>query len=372
MARIQIEGLGKQFGATTAVDAVDLTVEDGEFVALLGPSGCGKTTLLRMLAGLSAPSAGRILLNGTDITHASPKDRDLAMVFQSYALYPHLTVAGNLSYPLRSSRVPRARVAEQVAAVAEQLALTPFLSRRPKELSGGQRQRVAVGRAMVRNPAAFLMDEPLSNLDAKLRTATRTELAALHRRLGATFVYVTHDQVEAMTMASRIVVMDGGRVEQVGTPEEVYDSPASVFVATFLGAPPMNVLPATVTSADGRVRADGDGIRAELWPGQTPPHEVVVGVRPEHLVRRGPDGVDAGILLDARVEAVENLGSEEVAQCRVGDTPVAVRGPRPLRLAVGDQVSLTCSLADLHLFDATTRRRLRWVDEPAERTVAVG
>ncbi|MBC3194498.1 ABC transporter ATP-binding protein [Pseudonocardia sp. C8] len=369
MARIQIEGLGRRFGTTVAVDAVDLTVEDGEFVALLGPSGCGKTTLLRMLAGLIPPSTGRISLDGKDITAATPSDRDVAMVFQSYALYPHLTVARNLAYPLRCKGMRRTEITARVTAVAERLELVPYLNRRPKELSGGQRQRVALGRAMVREPAAFLMDEPLSNLDAKLRAATRTELAALHRDLGATFVYVTHDQVEAMTMASRIVVMNGGRVEQVGTPAEVYDAPASVFVATFLGAPPMNVVPATVTSDEAGVRADGDGVAAHLWPGRTPEHEVLLGIRPEHLVRAADD---AALRLDAVVEAVENLGSEEVAQCRVGGAPVAMRGPRPLRLAPGDRVALTCALADLHLFDATTRRRLRWADEPADRAVAVG
>ncbi|MBM9468873.1 ABC transporter ATP-binding protein [Nakamurella leprariae] len=383
MARIEIEQLSRRFGATVAVDAVDLTILDGEFVALLGPSGCGKTTLLRMLAGLLPPTGGRVLLDGRDITNASPKDRDLAMVFQSYALYPHLTVAKNLAYPLRSRRVAKEQITEKVAAVAEQLALTPYLSRRPKELSGGQRQRVALGRAMVRNPAAFLMDEPLSNLDAKLRTATRTELAALHRGLDATFVYVTHDQVEAMTMANRIVVMNGGRVEQVGTPEDVYDAPASVFVATFLGAPPMNVLPATITTdraADpaGRVVATGDGLRAELWSGPTPDRDVVVGVRPERLrLAARPSSVvgarDRSFLalptppgcpvrLDGVVEAVENLGSEEVAFCRVGDVQVAVRGPRPLSLVTGEPVPLTCDPDDLHLFDAATGRRLRWVE----------
>ena len=361
MARIQLEGISRRFGDVVAVDSASLDIADGEFIALLGPSGCGKTTLLRMLAGLMEPTSGRILLDGVDITHAPPKQRDLAMVFQSYALYPHLTVARNLGFPLRARGGDRTAARERVAVVAEHLRLTPLLDRRPKELSGGQRQRVALGRAMVREPKAFLMDEPLSNLDAKLRTSTRTELASLHRRLAATFVYVTHDQVEAMTMASRIVVMNAGRIEQVGTPEEVYDRPASVFVATFLGAPPMNVLPATVTSTGGTVRVTGDGVTGALWPGETVDLEVMAGVRPEHLVPLAPGvSTGSGPVFRAQVEAVENLGSEEVAVCSVAGRPMAVRGRRPLGLRVGETVGLTCAPEHLHLFDNATERRLEW------------
>ena len=246
MSRIQLDGLTKYFGKVTAVDGVSLDIGDGDFMVLLGPSGCGKSTLLRMIAGLAEPGGGRILVDGRDVTHTPPRDRNLAMVFQSYALYPHLSVERNITFPLRARRLPRAQAREKLHEVATVLDLTELLGRKPRELSGGQRQRVALGRALVRDPGAFLMDEPLSNLDAKLRTATRAGLSALHRRLGSTFVYVTHDQVEAMTMATRIAVLNAGRLEQVGTPAQVYDEPASVFVAGFLGSPAMNLLDATV------------------------------------------------------------------------------------------------------------------------------
>ncbi|MBM4686307.1 ATP-binding cassette domain-containing protein [Rhodococcus hoagii] len=287
---IRIESLGRTFGGVTAVDDISMEIRDGDFLVLLGPSGCGKTTLLRMIAGLLEPTSGRIVLDGEDITSAPARKRDVAMVFQNYALYPHLSVARNLGFPLRVRKVPKEEAADRVDEVAQQLEIAHLLDRKPKELSGGQRQRVAVGRAIVRNPKAFLMDEPLSNLDAKLRTATRRELTELHRRLGATFVYVTHDQVEAMTMATRIALLNRGAVEQIGTPEEVYDRPASVFVAGFLGSPAMNLLDATVLSIRGTVRAEAPGLRADLWAGTTEDLDVVLGIRPEHLrtgTRRG-------------------------------------------------------------------------------------
>ena len=358
MSRIRIEAASKRFGAVTAVDEVTLDIGDGEFLVLLGPSGCGKSTLLRAIAGLAPLSAGRILLGDRDITHTQPRDRDLAMVFQSYALYPHLTVERNIGFPLRARRRSKSEIRQRVTEVAQVLDLDRLLDRRPKELSGGQRQRVALGRALVRDPGAFLMDEPLSNLDAKLRTATRSELTELHRRLGSTFVYVTHDQVEAMTMATRIALLNQGRLEQVGTPTEVYDEPASVFVAGFLGAPPMNLLPATVVSRGGALHVVGAdfglplGITSDL-----PSTEVMLGIRPEHLTR-GPG-------LQAVVRLVENLGSEEVAHCTVGDARVCVRGPRPLGLAAGDAVELTATADRLHLFDRSTGRRLRWEPVPA-------
>ncbi|MFI0424144.1 ABC transporter ATP-binding protein [Spongiactinospora sp. 9N601] len=363
MARIRLDGLVRRFGDVVAVDDVTLDIEHGEFLVLLGPSGCGKTTLLRMIAGLLSPSGGRILLDDTDITYEQPKRRDVAMVFQSYALYPHLSVARNLGFPLRVRGVRKEAVRRRVAEVAEQLELTPLLARRPKELSGGQRQRVAVGRALVRDPKAFLMDEPLSNLDARLRTATRTELAALHRRLGATFVYVTHDQVEAMTMATRIAVMDGGRVEQVGTPEEIYDRPATSFVASFIGSPPMNLIPGRVESAAGELRAVADGGVLPLWPGETEPRDVLIGVRPEHL-RPGATG------LRGSITAVENLGSEEVALCLAGGQSVAVRAPRPAGFVAGEPVTLTADAAHVHLFDRASGQRLLWRQEPVPAALA--
>ncbi|PPK64100.1 ABC transporter ATP-binding protein [Actinokineospora auranticolor] len=362
MSRIHLQGLTRRFGGVTAVDDIWLDVADGEFLVLLGPSGCGKSTLLRMIAGLLAPTDGRVLLDEADITHLPARERDLAIVFQSYALYPHLSVARNIGFPLRARRWSRDEIQAKVAEVAAVLDLSELVARKPKELSGGQRQRVALARALVRDPGAFLMDEPLSNLDAKLRSSTRAEISGLHRRLGATVVYVTHDQVEAMTMATRIVLLDKGRLEQVGTPEEVYDRPESTFVAGFLGSPPMNLLTAEVVP-DGdalRVRAaDLDlplGITAD-----TPPRPVALGVRPEHLRLTTPDA--AGIR--GVVRTVENLGSEEVAHCVVGDERLCLRGARPLGLHAGDPVHLTAAPENLHLFDPGSGRRLAWQPVPS-------
>ncbi|MDF3312720.1 ABC transporter ATP-binding protein [Rhodococcus sp. T2V] len=363
MGRIRIENLSRTFGGVTAVDNIDLDIGDGDFLVLLGPSGCGKTTLLRMLAGLLEPTGGRILLDDEDITTAPARRRDVAMVFQNYALYPHLSVAKNLAFPLRVKKIRKTEAAERVEAVAQQLDIAHLLTRKPKELSGGQRQRVAVGRAIVRNPKAFLMDEPLSNLDAKLRTATRRELTELHRRLRATFVYVTHDQVEAMTMATRIALLNNGALEQLGTPEDVYDRPASVFVAGFLGSPAMNLLDARVAAVRGTVVASADGVHASLWPGETEGRDIVLGIRPEHLRIADPSG-DLPVRLSVDVTSIENLGSEQVAYCKVGGGTVCVRAPRPIRLRPNRSVVLTADPAHLHLFDRATGRRLEWVDVP--------
>jgi multiple sugar transport system ATP-binding protein len=372
LSRIEIRGLTRRFGTVTAVDHVDLDVPDGDFLVLLGPSGCGKSTLLRMLAGLTPPSEGRILLDGRDITDAPPRDRDLAMVFQSYALYPHLTVARNVGFPLRARRRPRAEITERVETVTRVLGLAELLDRRPRELSGGQRQRVALARALVRDPGAFLLDEPLSNLDATLRTATRAELTELHRRLGSTFVHVTHDQVEAMTMATRIAVLDAGRIEQIGSPAEVYDAPASIFVAGFLGSPAMGLLPARIESTGGAlsVRATDVDVPLALSDPGDAGREVVLGIRAEHLTVLDPaldSALDSAVPADpglprlrGTVRLVENLGSEEVAHCLVGDARLAVRGPRPLGLAVGDPVTLTAPLDRIHLFAPAGGRRLEW------------
>ncbi|WP_067677119.1 ABC transporter ATP-binding protein [Nocardia miyunensis] len=364
MAGLRLEAVSKRFGGTHAVHEVSLDIADGEFLVLLGPSGCGKSTLLRMIAGLEEPSSGRILLDGNDITDAPAQRRDLAMVFQSYALYPHLTVAQNIAFPLRARRRRRARIREQVAAVAATLQLDELLGRRPAALSGGQRQRVALARAMVRDPGAFLMDEPLSNLDAKLRSATRAELIALHRRLGATFLYVTHDQVEAMTMATRIALLNAGRVEQVGAPEELYDRPRSVFVAGFLGSPPMNLFPAVVRERDGRLRVIAEGIDAALDivadhserdAGYIAEHEVLAGIRPEHL-RLEPGSAD----IRGTVSMVENLGSEELVHFSIGEQSLCVRVPRPAGVSVGDRIGATVAPERVHLFDPESGLRLRW------------
>ncbi|WP_018501325.1 ABC transporter ATP-binding protein [Parafrankia discariae] len=373
MGRIELDGLTKRYGDVVAVDGVSLDIADGEFLVLLGPSGCGKSTLLRLVAGLLTPSGGRVLLDGRDITHAPPARRDLAMVFQSYALYPHLTVARNIGFPLRAARTPRAEVRRRVEEVAALLELGPLLDRRPRELSGGQRQRVAVGRAIIRDPRAFLMDEPLSNLDAKLRQATRAQFRMLHETLGSTVLYVTHDQVEALSLATRIAMLDGGRLEQLGTPTEVYDTPASVFVAGFLGSPPMNLLPARVECHDGRVRVRAEDVEVDLWPGEdVAARDVILGIRPEHLHQvaadgpnglTGPNGpVGPGRLPRLRgvVRAVENLGAEESAQCAVGGALVHFRGARPLGLAAGQPVALTTARDHIHLFDRHSGRRLAW------------
>ncbi|WP_403021684.1 ABC transporter ATP-binding protein [Salinibacterium sp. GXW1014] len=366
MGRIEIENLSRRFAKTVAVDRVSLTIDDGEFLVLLGPSGCGKSTLLRMLAGLLPATSGRIRVDDRDVTAEPARGRDLAMVFQSYALYPHLTVAQNLAFPLRARRRPRNEIRDRVQRTAESLDIAHLLERRPKELSGGQRQRVAVGRALVRDPRAFLMDEPLSNLDAKLRTATRHELVSLHRRLGATFVYVTHDQVEAMTMATRIAVLNAGRVEQVGTPDEIYHRPTSVFVAGFIGSPPMNLLPATVTSHAGSVRVEGNSFGGTVRAGESPELFVTLGVRPEHLhVGPLPAGAE-GIALDATVSSIEKLGHETLVLASVGDRPVALRTRPGTQFDEGTPLALHALATDTHLFDAATGIRLEWVDDDVE------
>ena len=331
MANVRLRAISKVFDGVTAVEDVDLEIGDHEFMILLGPSGCGKSTLLRMIAGLEVPTTGEILIGDVVVNDVEPKARDVAMVFQSYALYPHKTVRANIEFPLKVRGVSRAERGAEADRAAEALGLTEYMARKPGQLSGGQRQRVALARAIVRHPAVFCMDEPLSNLDAKLRSETRAELVALHRRLDSTFVYVTHDQVEAMTMGTRVAVMSRGRVEQVGTPQEVYARPATAFVAQFIGTPPMNLLPAGV-----------------LEPG-----EVIVGVRPEHLdlVPGGP--------LRARVELVERLGHETLIDCRIGEARVVVRldgdTPGP---AVGDDVELDAPARHRHRFDPLTGARV--------------
>jgi multiple sugar transport system ATP-binding protein len=361
MGTIQLSGIGRSFKSTAAVRDIDLTIADGEFVVLLGPSGCGKTTLLRMIAGLLEPTTGRILLDGADITELPSKKRDLAMVFQSYALYPHLSVRKNLAFPLKVQRLGKEEIQRRVQDVADSLEIGHLLDRKPKELSGGQRQRVAVGRALVRNPKAFLMDEPLSNLDAKLRTQTRHELTALHRSLNATFVYVTHDQVEAMTMATKIVVLNAGAIEQYGTPEEVYDRPESVFVAGFLGSPAMNLLDAQVLGRQGTVSLSGNGLAGDLWLGSTDDLDVVVGIRPEHLEIAHLSDAHDGILLEGTVEIVENLGGEQILTFSTGNSRVHMRTTRDVHVAVGEQLTLRADPSHIHLFDSATGRRLEWV-----------
>ncbi|MFN0074782.1 MAG: ABC transporter ATP-binding protein [Chloroflexota bacterium] len=359
MATIEFHQVTKRFGSVQALKELNLEIRDQEFLVLLGPSGCGKTTALRMLAGLEDPSSGTILIDGQDVTQVAPKDRDLAMVFQSYALYPHMTVFDNIGFSLRLRRVAKPEIRERVGDVAHMLGLEGLLDRRPKELSGGQRQRVALGRAVVRRPRAFLMDEPLSNLDAKLRTATRAELTKLHRELQATFVYVTHDQVEAMTMATRIAIMSDGRLQQLGTPAEVYDRPATTFVAQFIGTPPMNLMRARLNVTDGRLMAQGEFLHLELSAAPTMDgQEVLIGVRPEHLLPLAPGDERRRPWIRANVTAVEMLGNEVVVLTEVDGSICAVRGPRSLDLHPGSLVHLTCSPRDLHVFELVSGERL--------------
>ncbi|MGH9085578.1 MAG: ABC transporter ATP-binding protein [Acidimicrobiales bacterium] len=372
MASVTFQGVTKRYGAVTAVDDLSLDVADGEFMVLLGPSGCGKSTALRMIAGLEEVTAGDLRIGDRVVNHVVPAKRDVSMVFQSYALYPHMTVAKNIESPLitRATRVGTddggasgmrrlsgAERKERIDEAARMLGLEPYLDRKPGELSGGQRQRVALARAVVSRPAVFLMDEPLSNLDAKLRTQTRSELVDLHRRLGTTFVYVTHDQVEAMTMADRIAILDAGRLRQVGTAREVYDTPADLFVAGFIGTPPMNT--ALADLADG-IAAIGDS-RVPIAHG-TDHHRAVVGVRPEHL-HVHPDGP-----LQGEVHQVEWLGHEALLRVQLR----GVEGPGTgwiVRLATDDvppepgtHVRLAAAPGRLHLFDDDTGLRL--VPEP--------
>ena len=336
VANVGLTGITKTFGEgaekVVAVDDVTLEIGHHDFMILLGPSGCGKSTLLRMIAGLETPTSGDVVIGERRVNDVEPKDRDVAMVFQSYALYPHKTVQANIEFPLKARGVAKATRAEAAAKAADVLGLTPYMKRKPGQLSGGQRQRVALARAIVRDASVFLMDEPLSNLDAKLRGETRAELVDLHRRLDSTFVYVTHDQVEAMTMGTRVAVLDQGRLQQVGTPSEVYDRPATVFVAQFIGTPPMNVLPAGMLG--------GSGVR--------------IGIRPEHLAL-----TDGAGDLTAVVRQVENLGHEILVVTDADGARVVVRTTPDLAVpSVGQTVGVVAPSARRHHFDATSGVRL--------------
>ena len=332
MGRIELKGVQKDFGDVNVIPPLDLTIEDGEFVVFVGPSGCGKSTLLRLIAGLEDVTAGMIEIDGADATDLSPGKRGLAMVFQSYALYPHLTVAQNIAFPMRMAGLSRDEQARRIDNAAEVLNLTDYLGRRPKELSGGQRQRVAIGRAIVREPSAFLFDEPLSNLDAALRVGMRQEITELHTRLETTMIYVTHDQVEAMTMADKIVVLNSGVIEQVGSPLDLYDTPRNLFVASFIGSPKMNII--------SKAEAERYGATS-------------IGIRPEHLNISMESGDWKG-----KVDISEHLGSDTFIRVNVeGITDaLTLRTPGQVRLAKGDTVYLSPELENLHKFDETGAR----------------
>ena len=358
MSGVTFERVTKRFGDVVAVDQLTLDISDGEFMVLLGPSGCGKSTALRMIAGLEEITDGLLTIGDRVVNHVPPRDRDIAMVFQSYALYPHMTVERNIESPLvanKSARVDAAERRRRVAEAAQTLGLTDYLGRKPGELSGGQRQRVALARAIVRRPEVFLMDEPLSNLDAKLRTQTRLELVELHRRLGTTFVYVTHDQVEAMTMADRIAIISDGRLQQVGAPQAVYERPANLFVAGFIGSPPMNTLTGRLTLGTAPVVTTACGSVPVGEVGEAREDaEVVVGIRPEHLRVGHGDHV-----LQGTVENIELLGHERHLLVSAGGKILVVRQSNgEVEAKVGDPVSLVADAREVHLFDPTTTLRL--------------
>ena len=356
MASVDIKKVEKFFGSVQVLHGVSVDIPDGEFVVLVGPSGCGKSTLLRMIAGLEEISRGEISIGGRVVNNVPPKDRDIAMVFQNYALYPHMTVKENMAFSLKLARAPKNVIDERVGRAAQILGLTQFLDRYPRQLSGGQRQRVAMGRAIVRDPQVFLFDEPLSNLDAKLRVQMRSEIKELHQRLRTTSVYVTHDQIEAMTMADRIVVMQLGHVEQVGAPLELYDRPANLFVAGFIGSPAMNFLEATIHRTNGTVTAlAADGTQLPL-----PPHAagkdgqpIVYGVRPEHL-----QFVEAGRGLDAEVVVVEPTGAETLVVTRVAGHDLHAIFRERHQLNPGARIALAPDLGAVHVFDKATGQRL--------------
>ncbi|WP_258083331.1 ABC transporter ATP-binding protein [Thermococcus thermotolerans] len=364
MAEVKLIGVWKRFGDFTAVKDMNLHVKDGEFMILLGPSGCGKTTTLRMISGLEEPTKGQIYIGDKLVADPEkgvfipPKDRDIAMVFQSYALYPHMTVYDNIAFPLKLRKVPKQEIDQRVREVAEMLGLTELLKRKPRELSGGQRQRVALGRAIVRKPQVFLMDEPLSNLDAKLRVKMRAELKRLQKQLGVTTIYVTHDQVEAMTMGDRIAVINAGVLQQVGTPEEVYDKPANTFVAGFIGSPPMNFMDATITE-DGF--ADFGEFKLKLLPDQVEVlreegligKEVIFGIRPEDVY----DAMFAQVkvpgenMVRATVDIIENLGSEKIVHLRVGEVTFLGAFRSESKVKEGQEIDVVFDMRKAHVFE---------------------
>ena len=351
MGQITLKDIRKSFGPVEVLKGIDLEIETGEFVVFVGPSGCGKSTLLRMIAGLDTPTSGAIEINGTDVTQASAADRGLAMVFQSYALYPHMTVRQNLAFGLQNTKMAKAEVDKRITDASTMLEIDALLSRRPGQLSGGQRQRVAIGRAIVRDPTAFLLDEPLSNLDAELRVSMRAELSALHQRIQTTMIYVTHDQVEAMTMADRIVVLRGGKIEQVATPLDLFNEPANLFVAGFIGAPAMNLFSGDVTG--GQFVLNG---RALTGPLQASDGKATLGIRPQHLV------LSENGALSGRITLVESLGIETVLHVDMqeggpdSDEGLIAVLPGQAALKAGDQVSFDIPGDKLHLFDADGQR----------------
>jgi multiple sugar transport system ATP-binding protein len=355
MASVEIHDVKKSFGSTEVIHGIHIAIADQSFVVLVGPSGCGKSTLLRMIAGLENISGGEILIGGRVVNRVPPKERDIAMVFQNYALYPHMKVYDNMAFSLKLAKVDPAVIEERVRRAAQTLNLTEFLDRYPRQLSGGQRQRVAMGRCIVRDPQVFLFDEPLSNLDAKLRVQMRTEIRELHQRLNATSIYVTHDQIEAMTMADRIVVMRSGHVEQVGAPLDLYDYPENTFVAGFIGSPAMNLIQGTLRAANGtRHVLTDDGIRLPLGTEHkgADGQRVYYGIRPEHLELSGEDGIEV------EVAVVEPTGSETLVVSRLGGREIQAAFRERHRFRPGERIKLRPRAQALHLFDVGSEKRL--------------
>ena len=352
MSEIELKHVGKRYGEVTVLKDISLEMADGEFVVLVGPSGCGKSTLLRMIAGLEDITSGQITIGGKIVNNMPAKERDIAMVFQSYALYPHMKVADNMSFSLRLAGTSKAEIKSRVAAAAEILGLEDLLDRLPRELSGGQRQRVAMGRAIVRNPRAFLFDEPLSNLDAKLRVKMRGEIKRLHQRLGKTMIYVTHDQTEAMTMADKIVVLNGGRIEQAGAPLELYNNPANLFVASFIGSPEMNLFEARYEGGASVVVKGGQSMPLGQALDIASGTEIVYGVRPQHITL-GAEGVSAEVLV------VEPTGDAQEVLARIGEEDISVVVRDHPLLSPGETIHLVIDPDKLFVFDKATGLRLR-------------
>ena len=364
MASVTYEHVTKRFGDVVAVDDLDIHIEDQGFLVLVGPSGCGKTTALRLLAGLEEVSEGQIKIGDRVVNDVAPKDRDIAMVFQSYALYPHMTVFDNMAFGLKLRKMPRDEIKKRVQVAAEILGIEALLERKPRQLSGGQRQRVALGRAIVREPKAFLLDEPLSNLDAKLRVQTRAEISKLHQRLATTFIYVTHDQVEAMTMASRIAVIKGGRLQQIDTPQRLYDHPVNVFVGGFIGSPAMNFFNAKLARANGGLMAEAAGFRVPIPASRTGAYEryvgkpVILGIRPEDI--HDPAFVPARITpaqVEAKVDVSEMMGNEVFVHLTIADSLFVGRVDPRTGFRMGDKVQVSFDLDHMQLFEAEGDQR---------------
>jgi multiple sugar transport system ATP-binding protein len=350
MASLDIDRVEKRFGSTRVLEGIDIAVEDGEFLVLVGPSGCGKSTLLALIAGLESVTAGEIRIDGVRVNERHPKDRDIAMVFQSYALYPNMTVAQNMAFGLEMRGLPKAERDVAVADAARLLQIEPLLARKPGQLSGGQRQRVAMGRALVRQPRIFLFDEPLSNLDAKLRVEMRTEIKKLHQRLGATIVYVTHDQIEAMTLATRIAIMNKGVLQQLGTPRELYDRPANTFVATFIGSPAMNLIPGAVCGS--KVHLEG-GIELPLMA-PAPDGPTLLGLRPESIT----EAADGATGIELAVEVTEPTGPDTLAVVRIAGTEATARRRADTDVVPGRSAAFTLDMSKASLFHPRTGARL--------------